>query len=142
MTLARHTPLKRTPFKAKPTKPLKRTRMQRRPAPQRKRAATPQADLDYMARVRKLPCAARHLGHPCSGRMTAHHAGKKPGLRIKSHVDTCIPLCWEHHVGAGIESFHGPFLGWTREQLRAWQDEQIERTRAALVRREVEAFPY
>lgn len=113
--------MKRTPLKRKST--LKRTQMRRWP----KRNPTPPEDLAYMDRVRRLPCCARHLSQ-CSGRITAHHAGKKPGMRIKADVSTCIPLCAGHHM-FGIESFSGVFRDWTREQARKWQDEQIEKTR-------------
>jgi hypothetical protein len=81
------------------------------------------SDLAYMAFIRMLPCAAAVLGR-CAGRIDAHHAGEKPGVAMKAHDRTCIPLCRGHH-----DDFHahrGPFAGWTKGERRVWANLQVE----------------
>lgn len=127
--LKRKTPLGRRPLNpstASPRKPMGRN-------PRRQRYT--REELTYMAAVRELPCAARLLGHPCNGRMTADHAGKKSAKDRKTHVDTCIPLCWEHHLGNGRDNMGGPFKGWDRARMRRWLDWHIFRTRALIAGR-------
>jgi hypothetical protein len=85
-------------------------------------------DPDYLDRVRQLPCCARDLGHPCYGPIAAHHAGRRPGKNLKPHDHTAIPLCWEHHTGAGIHALHGPFKGWVRAEKYEFEDRKIEET--------------
>lgn len=113
-------------------------------------------DEAYKAWVRMLVCCARwnprlipvvlgpppnfktHWGTPgmpprretlCSGRIDPHHAGGDRGLGQKASDDTCIPLCRAHHQD--IEDVTGVFKGWTKLQLRGWQDAQIAATQAA-----------
>jgi hypothetical protein len=98
----------------------------------KRRRAKPGDDARYLAFVRKLTCCAPDLpsgwpGSPCAGRMHAHHitgagAGMKAGDR-----DT-MPLCARHHFA--LHEFREEFEGWTREQRRDWQLEQIRRTQA------------
>ncbi len=88
---------------------------------------------DHLRSVRLLPCCARDLGHECYGPIEAHHAGRKPGMGMKAHDMTCIPLCRGHHTGAGIHALHGPFKGWTRAQVREWQDKMIDETIEAIL---------
>jgi len=85
-----------------------------------------------MARVRLLPCCARHLSG-CTGTVEAHHAGPRPGTAMKAPDSTCIPLCRGHHGALHAASY--PFTvrdHWTKERRRRWQDEQIRLTQEEL----------
>lgn len=86
-------------------------------------------DPAYLKRVRSLPCVLASTGR-CWGRLDPHHAGKHPGVGLKAHDTTAIPLCRAHH-----DAWHdhrGHFEGWNCDHRRAWADEQIARTQAAL----------
>ena len=98
----------------------------RRAAPRRSSRV---ADLDYLAAVRAMPCAAAGLS-PCGGDTEADHAGKKSGMGRKADDTTCIPLCRDHH--SQRHTFAGPFKSWTAPSMRAWLDSLIAATRAAL----------
>lgn len=137
MTLARHTPLKRTPIKAKPSKPLKRTRMQRRPATPRTREQG--GDPAYLVLVRGLSCCLHVLGS-CTGAIEAHHHTHGRGMGKKTPDDQAMPLCEKHH-----RHFHaacGWFKGTDKTFRRAWQTTQVAHTQKQLAGREAEAFPY
>jgi len=89
---------------------------------------------DYVARVQRLPCRARERFSPCTpcrGRIEAHHAGRRPGIAMKAHDETCIPMCHQHHV-LELHALAGVFRGFTKETLRAWQDREIVETQALL----------
>jgi hypothetical protein len=112
--------VKRTPLQ-------RRTRLRsRRPTARRSERVR---DLDYMDRVRALPCAARDLS-PCSGPIEADHAAKKRGMGSKCNDDDTIPLCSGHH--SARHGFQTPFRAWTAPTMRAWLDEQIAATRATI----------
>lgn len=68
--------------------PLRR----RRPTPRR---ASRVRDVDFMAWVKTLPCAAREVGldsaYLCVGEVEADHAGRR-GLGQKADDTTTIPL--------------------------------------------------
>lgn len=127
--MRRSAPLRRT-TRLVARRALRRTRLARRP-----RRSRPGDDPAYLAQVRTLPCRARHLGTPCRGRIHAHHAGAEKGTGLKPPDRTAIPLCHRHHLGewhAQEDAGGGAFEGWTKTQRRAWQDEQIIATQAAL----------
>lgn len=106
----------------------------RRPMRRRPRRARPGDDPAYLALVRTLPCCARHLGTPCRGIMHAHHAGEEKGVGMKPPDRTAIPMCSGHHLGEWHDDAgRGAFRGWTQAQRRAWSNEQIAATLAALV---------
>ena len=110
--LSRKTPLRtRTP--------LRRAKSIRQRSPHR-RPTSPE-NKDRMAWIRTLACCAP--AHICAGRIEAHHAGKKPGLRLKAPDDTVIPLCQQAHHD--IDNHSGPFRNMTRDELREWQDYKI-----------------
>jgi hypothetical protein len=93
----------------------------------------------YLQWVRKRTCCAceaiapSHPHHHTHGRSDAclgchkPHHGAGQGTRGKgtrAHDHDVMPLCWKHH-----RQFHdatGHFQGWSREQRRAWQDEQTQ----------------
>lgn len=86
-------------------------------------------DPAYLRAVRKLPC--RLEGPECSGRIHAHHAGRRPGMGIKPHDHTAIPLCYVHH----IDHWHraaGFFADMDEAQMWAWSDQQITAVQAIL----------
>lgn len=119
--LARRTPLART------SAPARKTRMLQRRATVRRSSRV--VDHAHLAAVHDLPCCARDLS-PCSGRIEADHAAKKIGGGRKSDDTGAIPLCQLHHRQR--HSFSGPFRSWTAPVMRAWLDEQIADTRAAI----------
>jgi len=105
-------------------KPLRRKAWMKRRAP--RRLDTAQSNPAYLAFVHEQPCCL--AGPRCSGRIEAHHAGRKPGLALKAHDDTCVPLCTRHHDE--LTTRRGVFSGMSREALRALQDEWIGATRS------------
>lgn len=102
--------------------PMKRTPRKARPAHLR--------DDAYRAWIATLPCCAPG----CTARPPshAHHhslTGER-GTSQKPHDRYCMPLCIPHHV-PGLHSNAGPFKGWTRSQLKGWQDKQVTHFNAA-----------
>jgi hypothetical protein len=118
--------------------PLRRYASLQSRKPMRLRRARPRResrvrDETYMAWVRTLPCCSP-MPHLCRGVIDPHHAGVKPGLRIKADDDTCIPMCRRSHREFGDHA--GVFAGWTRDRRRTWQDEMVARFQAAWERRQ------
>lgn len=82
-------------------------------------------DFEYMAWIRRQPCAVRaehRLTSPCAGRMEADHAGLR-AMGQKADDRTCIPLCHKHHVQR--TSMSGVFATFTKTTMRAWLDSQV-----------------
>lgn len=81
-----------------------------------------------MGIVKQLDCrvAVEFPWFECARPVEADHAGRR-ALSRKCPDDETIPLCGQHHHDRG--HFTGPFKGWTRAQMRAWLDRQIEITR-------------
>ena len=119
--LVRRTQLKRTAFARRLT-PLRQISPERR--------ARKAHDTEYMLWVKTLCCCAPV--HCCRGVVQAHHAGKRPGMRLKAPDDTCIPLCPQAH--RDLHSQAGPFREMTGSELRQWQNARIEETQAAWAR--------
>jgi hypothetical protein len=112
---------------------MKRGKPLRRKTPLRSRSKTKkyarrERDLDYMGKVRRLPCVVR-VAHevgwgalketPCGGRVQADHAGVR-GLGQKSNDKTCVPGCQNHH--GERTDYRGAFMGWTKVEMRAFCD--------------------
>lgn len=100
---------------------MKRTKPFRRKTWLRSRRSRPRRssrvrDPEYMAWIRKQPCAADGLS-PCYGSVEADHTGGR-GMSQKSDDHTCIPLCRRHHQQR--THFHGPFKTWTQDHMRRW----------------------
>lgn len=91
-------------------------------------------DPDRLAWIRTLPCCAPGAPSGCYSRTEAHHAGKS-GMGQRPHDDTAIPICMGHHVPC-LHGIAGPFKGWTRADLRAWEDEKIAHYRALWEKRQ------
>ena len=95
----------------------------------------------YRAWLLRQPCACA----PCVAPVEIHHhtsaptfaPGEKPpkvidakrGKGQRSSDFYGLPLCPRHHTGE-LHRLKGYFAGWSGEQIRAWQDEQVERLRA------------
>lgn len=95
-------------------------------------------DTEYMLAVKRLPCAVRanypdskHGATPCFGRVEADHMGMRAVGR-KADDNTCVPLCWRHHHERTDHS--GSFKHLTRDELRTWRADAIERTRTEVNR--------
>jgi hypothetical protein len=90
-------------------------------------------DPRYLDRVRALPCRVidLHTATPCRGRIEAHHAGTRPGIALKSHDHTALPLCTQHH--RDLHALAGPFRGWRKEELRSWSEMEIAMVQGRLL---------
>lgn len=95
-----------------------------------RRLSRPGSNPAYRDFVRSQPCCVRGMpgAGPCAGEIEANHAGAKPGMAMKAPDDTCLPKCHRHHEQWTIH--RGAFLGWTKNQRRAWADPLIEIMRA------------
>jgi len=82
----------------------------------------------YMAKVKRLPCAARRMSS-CEGVIEADHAGPRP-LGRKSHDHQTIPMCQKHHWQR--TNYVGVFEKFMGADMRRWCDRVIEETRKAL----------
>lgn len=99
--------------------PLKRrTRLKAKRSTKRRSGRV--RDTEYMAWIRSLPCIL--AGNHCSGRVHAHHAGKRAFGR-KASDNTCIPLCAGHH--GELHERRGYFLTGGASFVRQWQDARI-----------------
>lgn len=89
------------------------------------------ADPKYRAWLRRQPCAVPGcIARRCHAH---HHSLMESGTSKKCADRFSFSLCVRHHV-PGLHSLAGFFKGWTREQLKAWQDEMCARYRAAYER--------
>lgn len=111
--------MRRTPFKR--TRPMRRGKG-------RTKYARRERDVDYMLRVKTLPCVARHLG-PCDGVVEADHAGPR-GIGQKADDTTTIPICTGHHRDR--TDFSGAFKHWNQAMMREFLSSSIDATRYAL----------
>lgn len=109
------------------SKPIRRYSWMRRRRPEPRRSERAR-DVDFMLRVKTLPCLARDLSE-CSGPTEADHAGRRPMGRKCSDRET-VPLCSLHHRQR--TDFSGPFKSWNGLQMRAWLDEAILTTQLRL----------
>lgn len=75
----------------------------------------------------------------CGGGVEAHHAGPRPGMGMKAHDHTAIPLCAYHHACRHMAS--GVFKTMNRADLREWSDLQIGRHRAAYEKHQQQKEP-
>ena len=100
---------------------MKRTPLSRK-TPMRRAAKTRPSshggDLVYLARVRSLPCCVCRAPPPSH----AHHETGW-GMGLKAPDRRAFPLCAKDH-----RDFHdgkGRFDGWTANERRVWQEEEI-----------------
>ena len=104
---------------------MRRTRMKRKPPRPRPKGHVDEA---YKAWVRLQMCrvaVALNTFAGCMGRIQPHHAGEH-GLSQLPPDNTCIPLCLGDHDAR--HNLTGFFRGMSKEQRRAWEDEQIRIT--------------
>lgn len=82
-------------------------------------------DPEYLAFIRELPCCAPSVAE-CQSPAPQHpHHSTGAGMGLKAKDRETMPLCWRHH-----RAFHegkGPFDGWSRDERRLWQEQQVER---------------
>lgn len=65
----------------------------------------------------------------------AHHPRQyAPGLATKAPDDTVIAICSRHH--RDLHALTGPFKGWSRARLQAWERERVAEHRAMYEGRE------
>lgn len=121
--------LRRSPLRRKTRLRSRKPMRQRRAV---RRRETRVRDTPRMLFVKTLPCCCPQP-HVCVGATEAHHAGKKPGMKLKANDDTVIPLCTQGHQQC--EDFHGPFSRFDHDSMRAWLDAQIARARELWDRR-------
>jgi hypothetical protein len=108
-----------------PLSSLKRTAFKRKA-----RRAQPGDDAARLAFCRRLPCVVGPRFGRCRRRIDPHHmtggkGAQKRGKSQKVSDRNTLPLCRRHH-----DDFHagrGIFLGWTDEQRRVFQEDEIER---------------
>lgn len=81
------------------------------------------AEPDRLAFIRTLPCCAPGCDGTCGPVEAHHHCLLGAGVGRKAPDSAAMPLGRDHH--RALHERRGPFAGMTREQLRAWQDEQI-----------------
>lgn len=85
-------------------------------------------DPQYLGWLRRQPCCAPNAR--CTRRSEAHHHNLLgSGMGKKAPDRMAMPLCHLHHV-FGLHALAGPFKGWDRARLKAWQDEQCALWRA------------
>lgn len=107
----------------------------RKPRPPKKVSAyrSRERDFDRMRFVKTLPCTMTidPIGEPtpCRGPIEADHESCGRGLGRKSADDRVIPLCDGHHDER--TDHNGAFKHLKRDEIRAWFERAIERTRAA-----------
>ena len=142
----KRTPLHRlTPLRAhapmKRGKPMRRRRLSSSSAfvkqtsvCQARRRAPDHADPAYLAWLREQPCRAPGL--PRHRATDAHHLRHQPsGASIGAHVKDdrrAISLCRGHH--GDIELGQGPWKGWTRAEIKAWESRMADEQRAEYLR--------
>lgn len=86
-------------------------------------------DKRYTTWIQGLPCRKCHerpctAHHPTQHRHTGHDARR-------AHDRFTIPLCnAPNGCHMQLHRLSGPFKGWTRERLQAWENEQIAMLRA------------
>lgn len=127
----------------------------RKPPRRRNKYARRVRDFAFMGYVKRQPCCMTQMEawrrlrqHPdgdrilglwrgplsflgCRGSIEVHHAGES-GTGQKSRDDETIPLCEAHHRGddVGITRKRGPFAGWPRGAVKAWELAMVEHYRA------------
>jgi uncharacterized Zn finger protein (UPF0148 family) len=128
--------IRKTPLKAR--QPMRRRSRivgqfdRKARSPIRKRARKYQVispeDIERLAWLRTLPCCAP--GHEnCPGPVGVHHDTQHRAKGKKSPHSRGMPMCTDSHV-FGFHANAGPFKGWKKAQLRAWQDEQVAKYQA------------
>lgn len=78
-------------------------------------------DPKYLSRVRQLPCCMCGAWPPNQ----SHHL-TGGGMALKTSDGSTIPLCFKDHHD--LHALAGRFKGWTKEQLRTWQQTKVMET--------------
>lgn len=90
-------------------------------------------DKKYIAWIRRQRCRKCGYGNAydvASSTMICHaHHMTGGGMGAKSHDHDAMPLCYVCH--ANLHELSGGFTGWTKKQLRNWQQDQVDYCRKA-----------
>ncbi len=126
--LARRSPLRtRTPLRR--GKPPCRWKSIRRRRPTPRRSSYPRGP-GYLTFLRVRPCRAPGLPTHAGGdshRLRHDARGNSLGAHLKDD-SRAISLCRPHHQD--LHARTGPFAGWSRDRLQAWENEQVAVQRA------------
>lgn len=76
-------------------------------------------DEGYLAWVRNRPCCRCMRNWPSE----AHHTGRRPGIALKAHDHSAIPLCRQCH--RDWHAAAGQFRDWAKAQRQQWAFRQI-----------------
>ena len=100
-----------------------------RPGPiKRARRAKPDLDAGYLVLVATFPCRW------CDGLPTVpHHVTFGRGFSKKACDTDTIPLCEVHH--RALHDGTSPFKGWSKDQRRIWQLEELRLFRLDVARK-------
>jgi|SRR5688572_28082331 len=83
-------------------------------------------DPEYTRFLREQGCCMSGHGS-CLGELHVHHAQGGKGLGTRNADDTGKPLCTLHHTQR--HALSGPFKGWGKAAIRAWERDTAERYR-------------
>lgn len=95
--------------------------------------ASERVHADYRAWLLRQPCACQ----PCIAPVIVHHStigeterheksrGGRRGKGQRASDASGIAICNRHH--SNFHDLRGYFAGWEKQQLRDWQNEQVER---------------
>lgn len=81
-------------------------------------------------------CARKGDG-PCDGRITMEHAFIYQGRQI-SELWAIIPLCWRHHLGAGLDKDKNRYIALNRaneEDLKKYPKKDWKQLRLYLIKK-------
>lgn len=113
------------------------------------RERDPKEDPAHLVWIRSLPCAV--LAHPLPGAtrcrfpVEAHHP-TGAGQALRDGDRRALPLCGKHHREE-LHLFAGSFVGWSKEEVHAWENalaqmyEEIGRLRRVVLMRTGDGRP-
>jgi hypothetical protein len=81
---------------------------------------------EYRRYLREQGCCMEGHGL-CMGAIHVHHAQGGKGLGTRNSDVTGKPLCALHHTQR--HALSGPFKGWDKATIRAWERDTAERYR-------------
>lgn len=89
----------------------------------RRTRARADAEPARLAWLRTLVCCAPGCDGTCGPVEAHHHCLYGAGMARKAPDAKAMPLGRDHH--RALHERRGPFAGMSRDDLRAWQDEQV-----------------
>lgn len=128
--IARRSPLQRRTPLPRATRPIARRKHTRKRKEATRRSPYP-TDPQYLAWIRERPCRA-------PGQPPYHHGGDAHHLRHDENGASigaglkddrrAYSICRGHHQD--VELGTGPWKGLSRDQIKAWENEQVAQQRA------------